>query len=269
MASLSSSSYIMSKKSHPLLKSLIQSNKAILSQKLLLLDILESKYKDMAIANATTQCAIHNYFFTTQCPIVHASIGQHYRHSMDHIELAVLVASSTTTTTAKNAALNNRNGINHIGSTIIGQEEKGQEKEDESIVTLNYDLRVRGGTLEKDVNETKKRIHSVMNVLDELQLQNTNHNATATNTNTTLTDDAVNASFMLSSNDDDNGGGGGGEMILKSTIGRELGFCAHHAIHHMAMVKIIAVQTLGIKEDELPSDFGKAPSTVQFEQNEH
>ena len=92
MALLSSS-----KKSHQILTSLVQSNKAILSQKLLLLDLLESKYKDTCAttnSNATT-CAIQNFFFTTPCPIVHASIGQHYRHSMDHIELAALVASSS------------------------------------------------------------------------------------------------------------------------------------------------------------------------------
>jgi hypothetical protein len=43
-----------------------------------------------------------------------------------------------------------------------------------------------------------------------------------------------------------------------------LGFAAHHAIHHMAMVKIIAIQTLGVKEIDLPADFGMAPSTVNY-----
>ena len=67
-----------------LLTSLIQTNKAILSQKLSLLNILESKYGVEELPK----------FFLYQCPIVKASIGQHYRHSMDHIELAALVAST-------------------------------------------------------------------------------------------------------------------------------------------------------------------------------
>jgi hypothetical protein len=56
------------------------------------------------------------------------------------------------------------------------------------------------------------------------------------------------------------------EMGVPSTIGRELGFVAHHAIHHMAMVKIIAVKTLSIKECELPNGFGRAPSTIIFDE---
>mmetsp|Transcript_2850 Transcript_2850/g.3269 ORF Transcript_2850/g.3269 Transcript_2850/m.3269 type:complete len:94 (+) Transcript_2850:1-282(+) len=73
-----------------------------------------------------------------------------------------------------------------------------------------------------------------------------------------VTSEMINASFMLSSDN-------GEEFNLQSSIGRELGFVAHHAIHHLAMVRIIAINTLGLDENELPPNFGKAPSTVNFE----
>jgi len=45
---------------------------------------------------------------------------------------------------------------------------------------------------------------------------------------------------------------------VTSTIGRELMFCASHAIHHYAFMKIIA-STFGITADD---QFGLAPSTA-------
>ena len=108
---------------------------------------------------------------------------------------------------------------------------------------LHYDLRVRGGTLEKDMIESKKRIIGVMDIFQTLNLDNA--------------DLPVTPYFNLSSDLD--------EMGLTSTIGRELAFVAHHAIHHMAMCKIIAINTLQFEESELPAGFGKAPSTLIFE----
>ena len=40
---------------------------------------------------------------------------------------------------------------------------------------------------------------------------------------------------------------------------------AHHAIHHMLMVKIIATRHVGIGEDELLVGFGRAPSTIWYD----
>ena len=48
---------------------------------------------------------------------------------------------------------------------------------------------------------------------------------------------------------------------LKSTLGRELFFATHHAIHHHAMMKTIG-REFGI---EAPAGFGTAPSTIKFE----
>jgi uncharacterized damage-inducible protein DinB len=48
---------------------------------------------------------------------------------------------------------------------------------------------------------------------------------------------------------------------LGSTLGRELAFATHHAVHHQAMMKAIATE-FGVAVSD---QFGKANSTVQFE----
>ena len=55
--------------------------------------------------------------------------------------------------------------------------------------------------------------------------------------------------------------GDGTEGELASTLGRELAFATHHAVHHQAMMKAIA-QEFGVEAEEA---FGKAPSTVHAE----
>lgn len=135
--------------------------------------------------------------------------------SQDHVEIAALVASS------------------------ISTDKSAQPRE------LHYDLRVRGGTLEKDLVECRKRIMGTLSVFQSM------------NQDDTLASCPVTPYFNLSADLD--------EMGLPSTVGRELGFVAHHAIHHMALVKIIAVKTLGVDESELPDGFGRAPSTIIFD----
>jgi len=68
-------------------------------------------------------------------------------------------------------------------------------------------------------------------------------------------DDAVVVRVMVN--------GDGVEARLRTSIGRELAFATHHAVHHQAMMKAIA-QEFGIHTDDA---FGKAPSTVNFESN--
>lgn len=48
------------------------------------------------------------------------------------------------------------------------------------------------------------------------------------------------------------------EIPLDSTLGRELAFVTHHAVHHLAIIKMIA------NEFDLvcPTTFGRAPSTI-------
>ncbi|CAJ1934405.1 unnamed protein product [Cylindrotheca closterium] len=146
------------------------------------------------------------------CPIVGASIGQHIRHSMDHMELAIRMAGEYP-------------NINN----------------DE----FHYDLRTRGGNDENDIDAAFHRIDS----LSDFLLEEKENEGSAL-----VESRPVDAFFMLT--------GDPTEFKVSTTTERELAFSVHHAIHHMAMVKIIAVQSLEIGNDDLPPDFGRAPSTV-------
>jgi len=206
-----------------ILQPLIRSNIALLSQKVGLLDVLVSKNN---LTVATKQ-------FAKVCPYVGASIGQHYRHSLDHIELAALVAQQQ-----QSLAIDN-----NTSSDVVPE--------------LHYDLRVRGGSLESDLQLCRDRIVNIVNVFESLQQTTSNNNKVDT---TQLTNQPIKAYFNLSSTSND-------EIALPTTIGRELGFVIHHSIHHMAMCKVIALHTLKLKESELPIGFGKAPSTLLFDKN--
>ncbi|KAH7104190.1 hypothetical protein BKA62DRAFT_693820 [Auriculariales sp. MPI-PUGE-AT-0066] len=51
-------------------------------------------------------------------------------------------------------------------------------------------------------------------------------------------------------------------VTVKSSLGRELWFCALHAIHHYSMIRVIC----GELELATDNDFGFAPSTLKFHQ---
>ncbi len=176
---------------------LCRANIGILNQKLLLMDVMRT----------TFGASKSRELFQRVCPIVKATIGQHFRHSMDHIELAAHAATS-------------------------------------DFNEIHYDLRRRGGLDEHDMDHAQLRIEQAAETLTQLA-QSCGDSS-----------QAVQVCFMLS--------GDPQEFLLPSTIARELGFSAHHGIHHMAMVKIIALETIGIPVDALSPDFGKAPSTIVF-----
>ena len=66
--------------------------------------------------------------------------------------------------------------------------------------------------------------------------------------------ESVVVSFALSPSDSD-------FVPFSSTLEREVAFASHHALHHMAMMKIAAKETLGKTVDE---GFGVAPGTKRF-----
>lgn len=145
-----------------------------------------------------------------------ASIGQHIRHSNDHIEKALYATSHPET------------------------------------IKIQYDIRKRGCPDENDMIAAGERIERVIQMLREIG---------DSQEYIPVIDHRIQACFMLSGDDEH-------EFPLPSTAARELGFAAHHAIHHLALVRIIALHTLKLPESDLPSDFGKAPSTVNFERHE-
>jgi hypothetical protein len=186
-----------------LLSSLCRSNLGILRQKLGLIEALVTKF-------GAEEAKI---LYKATCPIVQASIGQHVRHSMDHLERAAHAATNA------------------------------EERE------IHYDVRIRGGTDEHDMDAAATRILRI-----EAQLTA----CASTPTYISVMSHPIQACFMLSDDSEL-------EYKLPSTVARELGFAAHHAIHHLAMVRIIATNTVGLSDLELPQDFGRAPSTVNYD----
>lgn len=57
--------------------------------------------------------------------------------------------------------------------------------------------------------------------------------------------------------------GDGRDAELRSTLGRELAFATHHAVHHHAMLAAIAAE-FGVP---ICGDFGRAPSTINHERS--
>ena len=222
-----------------LIAKLCDTNISILKQKLTLIDLLKTKF---GFTKAQE-------LYQTPCPIVGASIGQHIRHSNDHIEL---IASYKPLLLDDESDTNDTNN-NHASNKI------------------RYDVRARGGTDESDIDQAQERIQNIIQLLEE-----TRRTAVATTTMEEGTrhllqnkEPIIKACFMLSGTDSK-------EYELTSTIERELGFVVHHAIHHLATVKIIAtmkpsssgggtVGIVGLSSNELPTDFGRAPSTVNYD----
>ncbi|KAG7340874.1 hypothetical protein IV203_024417 [Nitzschia inconspicua] len=204
------------------LQALYRANLGILNQKLDLIQILRDEFGD----DAAKDC------YQQPCRIVGASIGQHVRHSMDHIELAAQMAIQCTTASCND-------GGRGSSSSSVNQRQ------------IHYDLRQRGGSDEYDMDDAEGRIRRVCHMIQHEAVRPDDDDYS-------FEPHAVSVYFMLSGEDGD-------EFRLPSTIYRELGFAAHHAIHHMAMVKVIAQETFQLSPERLPLNFGKAPSTVNFE----
>lgn len=112
-----------------------------------------------------------------------------------------------------------------------------------TITTIQYDVRDRGTAIEIDLAAARREVDRLM---AEVQA---------------LPDEAltrpVHAAFVLSAE--------GEQATLPSTLGRELGFCTHHAIHHHALIRAIASAL--DTHAHLPADFGLAPSTAHYQKS--
>lgn len=112
-----------------------------------------------------------------------------------------------------------------------------------TITTIQYDVRDRGTAIESDLAAARREVDRLM---AEVQA---------------LPDEALtrplHAAFVLSAE--------GEQASLPSTLGRELAFCTHHAIHHHALIRAIA-SALDIHA-HLPADFGLAPSTAHYQKS--
>lgn len=121
---------------------------------------------------------------------------------------------------------------------------------------LHYDVRERGCPSEHDMDAAAERIIGIINRLEVVSIMDCQQ--PEQEGVVPKQDLPVQACFMLSGDSEK-------EFELASSIGRELGFAAHHAIHHMAMVRLIATHTAGLTDSDLPDGFGRAPSTINFD----
>ena len=116
-------------------KSVLHANLGLLGQKLELLSVLRKELGSEEEAKLG---------YAQICTIVGASIGQHFRHSMDHTELAVATATAAIATTT--TLTTNRN----------------------NIAKIHYDRRARGGDDETNMEAAEKRIRRVKRMIEEL-----------------------------------------------------------------------------------------------------
>jgi hypothetical protein len=124
-----------------------------------------------------------------------------------------------------------------------------------------YDQRARGTDVEQCVASAASEIEALAQALGHI----------------TDLGRPVLCRFMFAPSAVATGAGAGGvaapvtQLDLASTVGRELGFVAHHAIHHNASILGILRSNPDLYLDVLPDllraapDFGTAPSTVVFQ----
>jgi uncharacterized damage-inducible protein DinB len=128
-----------------------------------------------------------------------ASIGQHYRHIVEHYQSLM----------------------------------RGLQSGD-----INYDARERNVRLQSEVTYGSIATCDVLRALKRCSDEALARECNVTNTV---------------------GYGSGAPSTFRSNIGRELAYCAGHAIHHYAIIRLIAHE-LGVS---VPAEFGFAPSTLK------
>jgi uncharacterized damage-inducible protein DinB len=125
-----------------------------------------------------------------------------------------------------------RHAIDHYDAAIAGL--RGE--------SIDYDRRERGTDIETDVGSARVRLREIAQVLRTVTPSRSKS--------------PVRVRVMIES-------ASGLEAEHESTLGRELAFAAHHAVHHHAMIAAIA-KAMGVA---VPTGFGKAPATIHHEEN--
>ena len=142
----------------------------------------------------------HRYSQIAGAPF-NASIGQHYRHVIEHFQ------------------------------SLTRGLQSGE---------INYDARERNVRLQSEVTYGSIATCDILRVLKRY-------------TDETLARECTVINSV--------GYGDAGASAFQSNISRELAYCAGHAIHHYAIVRLICNE-VGV---EVPKDFGYAPSTLKHQ----
>jgi hypothetical protein len=133
------------------------------------------------------------------------------------------------------------------------------------VDVLNYDERVRGNPVETDLDHALKEINDLDNELErwatESEGEEEKEGGQGIQNSSPQGNQLVKVAFSMSVDSSSQ------FTVFNSTLSRELAFASHHALHHLAMMKIIATSNdeIGLRNKEFPGGFGKAPATVLFE----
>lgn len=190
---------------------------------------------------------------TFPCPLMGASVGQHVRHSLDHVRKTV------------DACL-----VQHTRSSLTPP-----QTFDTGIVVA-YDERARGTAVEEHLVSAEREVASLRSCLDELT-QRRGVSARALAALPLVVRFALAPAAPATTG---HGGqeaehlaeGGANYLDVPSNAAREVVFAAHHAVHHNATILAIVKRNeaevapgLLAALLDLAPDFGKAPSTVAFQ----
>jgi hypothetical protein len=140
----------------------------------------------------------HRYSQIADAPF-NASIGQHYRHVLEHFQ------------------------------SLTRGLQSGE---------INYDARERNVRLQSEVTCGSIATCDILRVLKR------------------YTDEILARECSVTNSV---GYGGVGPSTFQSNIGRELAYCAGHAIHHYAIIRLLCHQI----RLSVPAEFGVAPSTLK------
>lgn len=215
-----------------------------------------------------------DHLLTHKCAVSGVSIGQHLRHSLDHIRKVV------------DAAVFPPNHQQRAGGASTGGGSSSEAPDAvvwasslaDPVALVDYDERSRGTAVERHVALAERELEALARALGSV----------------VDLDQPVICRFMFAPLPPPPGAGaaaaeeggsaaGGGpapaaapkHLDLPSSVGRELAFAAHHAIHHNASILGILRSSAPLAEDVLPRlaelapDFGTAPSTAAFQRQSH
>lgn len=152
--------------------------------------------------------------------IVGANIGGHMRHSLNHMQSAMMQITC-----------NYWNPNEHH--------------------TIEYDQRKRGTDLETKTETALKTISETEDMLLDLVDLHMNN----AETNFDLDQETISCTFKLDPIEAE-------DQTFTSTAGREIAFSVHHAIHHLAMIRLI-LKSQGVSISEL-ENLGVAPATEEY-----
>lgn len=111
----------------------------------------------------------------------------------------------------------------------------------DTSVIIDYDTRERGTPEETQIVTARRMVSTLEEKVEQL---------------TPVLLKPVNVRFVANASGD--------SFIIRSSVERELAFVAHHAIHHLVSIKLIA-REFGVR---LPDEIGVAPSTLAARQAE-